>query len=122
MVKVTPPGTLRATPTLLHQQVVQRAPSPPPPYQSSSAVFGFDPDESDEDSEDDVVIAPKSDRSLVADVTVPQFWGVVRVSDFNGVTSQEGLERDNAMRNMLSRNAYLSRASNAVYVAALVAR
>ena len=114
MVKITPPGGLRSTPALLQQPFVTRLASPPPPYQSTSG--GFDPDESDHDSEEEGAIIPKSERSLAPDVMVPQFWGVVCVSNFNGVPGQEGLERDNAMRNMLSHDSYLSRSTNMVYV------
>jgi hypothetical protein len=38
------------------------------------------------------------------DWMVPVFWGVVKVSDFGGVPDHDGIERDNAMQGMLSRN------------------
>jgi hypothetical protein len=49
------------------------------------------------------------------DWTVLAFWGVVKVSDFGGVPDHDGIERDNAMRGMLSRNMYLSRSTNRVF-------
>lgn len=114
VIRITPPGPLRPPPRLL-QQEVRRQPTPPPPsYNESEDPYNFD--ESDEDSSDDVVKPRSDDRSLEEEIAVPQFWGVVRVPDFNGVPGQEGLERDNSMRNMLSRTAYLSRATNTVYV------
>ena len=41
--------------------------------------------------------------------------GVVRVDNANGVPKQTGDERDNSLRNMLSRHAYYSARSNAVF-------
>ena len=116
MVKVTPPGNLCPSPALLQQPAVHRAPSPPPPYQSGSGGFDFDPDESDEGSDEDGATVPKDDRSLEDLGTVPQFWGVVQVSNVGNAPGRQGLERDNAMCYMLSRNAYLSQASNTVFV------
>lgn len=108
VVKVTPPGALRPPPVLLQQNMRRIASSPPPPYDAS--------DGESSESEEGAASVPKDDRSMAYDARVPPFWGVVRVTDYNGVPGQEGLERDNAMRNMLSRNAYLSRASNTVFV------
>ena len=113
-IKFIPPGPLRPSPRLLQQEVRHRSPPPPPSYSESEDPYRFD--ESDEDSDDDVVKPPQDDRSLREDIAVPQFWGVVRVTDFFGVPGQEGLEHDNAMRNMLSRTTYLSRTTNTVYV------
>jgi hypothetical protein len=114
VLRITPPGPLKPMPNLLQQEVRRRVPPPPPAYSENEDPYNFD--ESDEDSGDDVVSPPRDDRSLAPEIAVPRLWGVVRVSDFNGNAGQEGLERDNAMRNMLSRNAYHSRATNIVYV------
>lgn len=76
----------------------------------------LDPDESSEASDDDNYQPPKKERSLASDHIVPPFWGIVRVSDFGGVPDRNGVERNNAMRGMLSRNAYLSCATNRVFV------
>jgi len=114
VIRITPPGPLRPNPTLLQQEVRRHATPPPPSYDESEDPYGFD--ESDEGSDGDVVAPPQDDRCLEEEVVVPEFWGVVRVEDFNGVEGQHGLERDNTMRNMLSRNAYVSRMTNTVYV------
>jgi hypothetical protein len=76
--------------------------------------MGFNYDmSSDEDSDEDRHPPIKDDRSLTNDTIIPRFWGAVRINDAAG---QPGLERDNALRDMLSRNAYLSRTTNTVYV------
>jgi hypothetical protein len=65
-----PPGTLVLSPILLQQPVVQRAASPPPPYPQGAGGFHFDPDESDQDSEEDQVAPPRDGRSLKRDTAV----------------------------------------------------
>jgi hypothetical protein len=112
VVKITPPGPLRPAPTLLQQEVRRIATPPPPSYQELDDPYDFD--ESDDD--DDAKPAHQEERSLREDVAVPEFWGVVRVNDFNGVPRSEGLERDNSMHNMLLCTAYWSQRTNTVYV------
>ena len=116
VIKVTPPGTLRPIPNIQQQQATPAtATSPPPPYEADQGG-SREPEESDDTSSEEGATAPKDERSLAMDVRIPQFWGVVRAPNHNGISGQEGLEHDNAMRNMLSRNAYLSQATNMVYV------
>ena len=104
---VQPPGQRRPDPTLLHREARRADSAPHPPTTSDEEDhYGFD--ESDE-SDSDVVQPLNDDRSLEDDFVVPPFWGVVRVNDWGGVPGREGFERDNAMLNMLSRDAYLSR-------------
>ena len=114
VVKFTPPDTLRPTPTLLQQETGQIAPPPPPQYSERDDPYHFD--ESDEDSDANVHPVLKDDRSLADDAIVTRFWGIVQVSNLRGVEGQHGLEHDNVLRNMLSRNAYLSHSTNTVYV------
>jgi hypothetical protein len=109
VVKVTPPGKLRPEPRLLQQGGEQRV-APPPPYDRDPYNF----DESDEDSEDGAV-PPKVERSMANDFVIPPFWGAVRTTNLHGTPGQEGLERDNSMQNMLSRNTFYSHRSNTVF-------
>ena len=118
-VKVLPPGALRPEPHLL-QRDIQR--TNPPPGGDNEERGNDDPyagfmDDSSED-DDDAVEDPANhdDNSLAYDFVIPPFWGAVRVNDFNGVPGQEGFERDNSFRNMLSGGAYYSRRTNTVYV------
>jgi hypothetical protein len=113
MEKVQPPGQRRPDPTLLQREARRADSAPHPPTSSDEDPYGFD--ESDE-SDSEAVQPLSDDRSLEDDFVVPPFWGVVRVNDWGGVPGREGFERDNAMRNMLSRDAYVSRRSNSVFV------
>ena len=64
-------------------------------------------------------VAFRDDRDLEDDTEVPQFWGVVRVGDWGGVRGRIGYEQDNALRNMLSPNAYHSWLTNRMFVGRL---
>jgi hypothetical protein len=102
---------------VLLQQEIRRHASPPlPSYASTSGHFVFDPEESSEELDNDQYHPPKKEWSLATDHTVPPFWGVVKVNDFGGVPNHNGVEHDNAMQGMLSRDTYLSCSTNWVFV------
>jgi hypothetical protein len=108
VIRVTPPGPLRPEPILI-QQEARRHVSPPPPYDEDPYHFS----ESDNSDEEVLPVQQPDERSLRDDFVVPHLWGLAKVTNQLG---REELERDNAMRNMLSRNAYYSRRSNSVFV------
>ena len=118
--KVTPPGSLREEPNVLQRNAGPV--EPPPPAEPDTGVrdeyYNFD--ESDEEEE-----RPRrrgknppqpAEYEPNDDLVVPPFWGVVRVSDWMGIPGNEGYERNNSFRGMLSRHAYHSQRSNAVFV------
>jgi hypothetical protein len=69
----------------------------------------YDFDESDHSDDEDEELQQVV-RRMIEDRQIPQFWGV-RIRD-----EREETERDNHLRNMLSRHTYVSRETNTVYV------
>ena len=106
-VEVRPPGPLVPEPT------ITQAPATEPRRMSPIEGRIYDPeydfDESDHsDDEDDG--PQRVVHRTIEDRRIPQFWGA-RIGD-----GREEVERDNHLRNMLSRHTYVSRETNTVYV------